>query len=171
MQAKPFSMRAFVSLLLGFIFIGLSLSGIALYIAPQCRVAGFIGWAFLGLPKESWAAIHLVTALGFIFLAIAHLLVYNLRAMLSYFRSHNNARARKGLRLEVVLSLVVFAVLVGGSAWLVPPFSWLPDGHSAIEMRYREKSGFDERPRGQGSNRGPAQGLGQGNNRPSQPGH
>ncbi len=154
---RSFSMRAFVSLLLGLTFLGLVISGVCLYFAPPCRIAEQIGWGILGLCKEQWAAVHMVTALVFLVLAGVHLVAYNRRAFVGYMKRPRREPERGLVRPELIASLILAVILVAGSAALVVPFKWVPDGQEAIERYYREKADL-ESPDGIGERRGTGEG-------------
>ena len=136
------SIRSFITLLLTFCFIMLALSGIFLYVAPQCRVAEEIGWRMLGLKKDQWASIHMTSALVFLILSIIHLLIYNWKTFVAYLKPR--ASRILSMRPELLFSLLAAVTLLIGAALIVPPFSILPDTHDAIQMHYREKSGIDD---------------------------
>lgn len=136
------SIRSFITLLLTFCFIMLALSGICLYVAPQCRVAEEIGWRMLGLKKDQWASIHMTSALVFLILSIIHLLIYNWKTFVAYLKPR--ASRILSMRPELLFSLLAAVTLLIGAALIVPPFSILPDTHDAIQMHYREKSGIDD---------------------------
>lgn len=136
------SVRSFITLLLTFCFIMLALSGICLYVAPQCRVAEEIGWRMLVLKKDQWASIHMTSALVFLILSIIHLLIYNWKAFVAYLKPR--ASRILSMRPELLFSLLAAVTLLIGAALIVPPFSILPDTHDAIQMHYREKSGIDD---------------------------
>lgn len=142
-KSDGISIRAFVSLFLTFTFLALAISGICLYVAPQCRVAEEISWRMLGLAKDQWASIHLSSALAFLVLGLIHLLIYNWKVFTAYLKP----RAKKilSMRPELLGALVVSLVLLVGAALIIPPFSLLPETHDAIQMHYREQSGIDDR--------------------------
>jgi len=145
------SIRRFVSLLLTFSFVMLAVSGICLYVAPQCRVAEEIGWRMLGLAKDRWESIHMTAALAFLILTLIHLLVYNWKTFVSYCKP--KAARILSMAPELALSVVIAVLLLVGAALILPPFSFLPDVHDAIQSHYREKSGIDERGDGRGEGR------------------
>lgn len=153
-MAKPdgISIRAFVSLFLTFTFLALAISGICLYVAPQCRVADEISWRMLGLAKDQWASIHLSSALAFLVLGLIHLLIYNWKVFTAYLKP----RAKKilSMRPELLGALVVFLVVLVGAALIIPPFSLLPETQDAIQTHYREQAGIDGRDRRDGRGEG-----------------
>ena len=142
-KSDGISIRAFVSLFLTFTFLALAISGICLYVAPQCRVAEEISWRMLGLAKDQWASIHLSSSLAFLVLGLIHLLVYNWKVFTVYLKP----RATKilSMRPELLGALIVSLVLLAGAALIIPPFNLLPETHDAIQMHYREQSGIDDR--------------------------
>lgn len=154
---ETISIRSFVSLLLTSSFIMLALSGIVLYVAPQCRVADIIEWRTLGLAKDQWASVHMTAAFVFLILAVIHLVVYNWKRFVAYLKP--GRRRILALRPELLYSLLVAVVLLAGAALLLPPFNLLPDTHEAIQLHYRENSGIDERD-GRGRGRGGRSRLG-----------
>lgn len=144
MQEKgEFSIRGFVSLLLTLSFIMLALSGIILYTAPQCRVAEILSWRALGLVKGQWESLHMSAALVFLIVAVVHLIIYNWKRFVAYLKPGQTRRF--ALRPELFYSLIVAGMLLVGAALMWPPFHLLPDTHDAIQARYREESGIDDR--------------------------
>ncbi len=82
-QANYWSGRAFASLcsLAGFML--LCVTGLILFLEPHGRVAYWTRWCFLGLEKDQWGNIHIIS--GFLFLiAGAFHLYYNWKAILGY---------------------------------------------------------------------------------------
>ncbi len=140
---KTISVRVCISLMLTFCFIALALSGIVLYMSPQCRVADLISWKLLGLEKGRWVSIHLTSALVFLVLALIHLLVYNWKVFVGYLKPKKKQSFL--LRPELLCSLIAALILFVGAALNINPFGLLPDTRDAIQKHYREKSGIDER--------------------------
>jgi len=151
-REKKASTRIFATLLLTFSFIMLTLSGICLYVAPQCSVAEEIAWRMLGLEKGQWESIHMTSALVFLVLASIHLLMYNWKVFVAYLKPW--ASQILPIRPELLFSLLAAVIFLIGAALIVPPFSILPDTNNAIQMHYREKSGIDDNSDGRHEGRG-----------------
>ncbi len=147
-----FSIRSVVTLVLTVSFLGLAVSGVCLYAAPQCSVARQTGWTMLGLAKDQWASLHMVTALSSLLLAFVHLLVYNWKPFTGYFKRKRDQR--RLVRPEVVAAAVAGALILVGGALAFPPFHLLPAGHDAIQAYHREQADLEESDRGVGGGRG-----------------
>ncbi len=157
---KPFSIRAFVSILMAFAFLGLATSGIILYLAPSCSVAERMGWTVIGLSKDQWSSMHMVAALFILVLALIHLFVYNWRTFMCYLRDRRSKLMAereneqnpegKWLRIprELVAAIVVAIVMYAGAMTFIAPFGWLEEGREAIKEHYRKDD-----PGGQGRGR------------------
>ncbi len=146
-MSKPgsFSMRSFTSLLLAFSFLALALSGIILYFAPQCSVAEAMGWTAAGLTKDQLTSLHMSTALMVVILSLFHLFVFNWKTFVHHLKIRRGKAPIRFFKPEVLTSFVLAIFIIGGSAWILYPFSLLPEGHEAIEQYYRDKSGFEGR--------------------------
>jgi hypothetical protein len=148
---KSFSIRAFVSILMAFAFLGLAISGIIMYLAPSCSVAERIGWTVAGLTKDQWSSTHQVTALFILVLAIIHLFVYNWRTFMCYLRDRRSRRMAQRDReqveggwwmripRELIAALVVAVVMYAGALTFIAPFGWLEEGREVILEHYRAK--------------------------------
>jgi len=103
-------LRGVVDLLLLMVFVGIAITGIGLYLAPSGRIAGAIGWTFLGMDKDTLTNVH--TYLGFIMIGLVgiHLVVgfKSMWVMLkSAFRT-SKAKAAAGLIIPFLLLTVGF---------------------------------------------------------------
>jgi len=114
--------RGFVSLLLLFQTVVLAFSGVVRYFSPRGREAHWVDWRVLGLNKDQWTSIHMVSALAFVILATVHL-IYNWRPMLSYIRRSAQAVRRRGLALAA--ALLLSAVLLALTVTNLPPAGML----------------------------------------------
>lgn len=119
---KSFNRRAFVSVLAGFSFILMAVTGLVLFVAPSCRVARDTSWAVWGQSKEQWVAVHVWFSIAFVIASIFHLYL-NWTPMVNYFK----ARVRKGfaLRMEWMLALVICGIIYAGTIYSAAPFSSL----------------------------------------------
>ncbi len=154
-RKKSFSVRAFISLLLGFSFLGLAVSGIVIYFAPSCSVAEEMGWTVAGISKTQWSSVHMTGALSFLAFAIIHIFIYNWKPILNYFRNKRTVASgskSRSFRPEAITSIIVAVVVLGGAGALIFPFSLLSEGNDAIKDYYRDVSEFEGRGEGRGQN-------------------
>lgn len=119
-----FRFRPFVSLLTGFSFLGVALTGAVLFITPPGRIANWTGWTVWGLMKHQWSALHFGFSMVFIVACVLHIWL-NFKPLVSYFIGTVNT-ARK-LRLEWIAALLVCGVVYWGSVMPFIPFSSLQD--------------------------------------------
>ena len=119
---KSFNRKAFVSILTGFSFVLMTLTGLVLFFAPSCRIARDTSWTILGYDKDQWIGTHVWFSIAFVVASIFHL-YFNWRALISYF----TAKIRKGFafRVEWLAALVLCGLLYAGTIYEVPPFSSL----------------------------------------------
>lgn len=115
-----YSWRAMMSVLIGLAFVVLVVSGGILFLSPPGRVANWSGWRMLGYTKHEWSDLHIWFAVVFIIAAVLHT-VFNIRLLLSYFRSRLTRRI--GFRWEWVVALAVAGAVFAGTRAGVPPFS------------------------------------------------
>ena len=119
MSTSPFRLRNFITLLVTFSGLVMTVSGFVLYVVPEGRVAYWTDWTLLGLTKEAWGSVH--TNLSFLFfLVLVFHLYYNWRVLMAYLK--DRLRQRFTLRRELAAALVLGLVVVGGSAAQWPPF-------------------------------------------------
>lgn len=123
MATSRFSFRALTSVLLFWSFLLLTGSGVALYIAPRCRIADQIDWRLALLAKGQWEALHTVMAVVFLVGGIFHLMRFNRRTIWVYAR-----RSREQLspfRWPLIIATCAVVLAVAGTIAEVPPFSTL----------------------------------------------
>ncbi|MFO7938411.1 MAG: DUF4405 domain-containing protein [Bacteroidales bacterium] len=121
---KQFQWSAFISVTLLFVFLGLLVSGIVLYIAPEGSLARWIDWQVLGLNKEAWESLHTTLSLLFVLATLFHLLWINGTLLVYYFRQHKYER----LPIELLSSIVFFAALLFLSVGSYRPLHALYEG-------------------------------------------
>lgn len=124
MKGKGFHMRGFVSLLTFGSFIVMTVNGIVLYFAPQGRIAYWINWKFLGLTKENWGNMHIISSLLFVAVGIIHL-VYNWTPILNYLSKKVSRGVR--WRKELVLAVAISVFMVLGPVYKVFPLNYVID--------------------------------------------
>ncbi len=118
MSGRVFHFRAFFSFLTLFGFISAVLTGVVLFMTPEGRIAYWTGWTFLGLSKDTWGCVHIVSSLLFLLAGVFHT-VYNGRVLVGYIKK----KGAKGLRMKRELaaaSALLLLALAGGILELPP---------------------------------------------------
>ena len=132
-----FSFKKWTSLTLFFAFITASISGIVLCIMPPGRIAYWLNWKFMGLTKEGWETLYLPFAILILVLGTLHLLAYNWKLFVSYFKG----RADRKPSMEFFAALLFFALIFVSAITDLPPASWLMAGmHSTKESWVSEET-------------------------------
>jgi len=132
-----FHLRGFTSLLLAITFVALGFSGIMLYISPKGRVAHWTGWTMLGLEKEEWSALHINFGLLLLVAAGLHWFL-NWNLFWSYLKA-KNAR-RLNLVTETIAAIVIAALFLVGTMFLIPPFGTVVLGNSQMQAYWEDRS-------------------------------
>jgi len=119
---KPFNYRAFVSVLTGFSFILMTVTGLVLFCTPSCRIARDTSWSILGYNKDQWIDVHVWFSIVFVIASIFHI-YFNWAVLVCYFK----AKVRRGLalRAEWIVALVVCGIIYAGTIYEAAPFSTL----------------------------------------------
>lgn len=119
---KSFNYRAFVSVLTGFSFVVMTVTGLVLFFAPSCRIARDTSWSILGYNKDQWVDIHVWFSIVFVIASIFHI-YFNWAVLLCYFK----AKVRRGLalRAEWIAALAVCGIIYAGTIYEAAPFSTL----------------------------------------------
>ncbi len=125
MSKEKFHYRGFISFTLTISFLVMCISGVVLYICPTGRIAHWTDWRLLGLTKESWDAVHTISSLLFLIVAILHLSFFNWRAFWNYIKRKTQAGIR--LKKELTIALILNIIILVGSIVYVPPFSSIMD--------------------------------------------
>ena len=127
---KQFNWRAFVSVLTALSFIGMTFTGVILFVVPPGRIANWTGWTLLALTKHQWSGLHIW--FSFIFVVASAFHVYlNWKPFVSYFK--NKVSKAFALRAEWALALVVCAAVSLGTLGDVRPFSSLVAWNESIK--------------------------------------
>ena len=113
-------LRRTISLTTFLSFIGISYTGIILFIVPQGRVAYWNDWHFLGLSKTQYSELHTTFMLLFLIGAIWHI-VNNWKAIVTYLK--NKKRQLRILTPEFVVALGLSLFFVVGTLAKWPPLS------------------------------------------------
>lgn len=133
------NIRKIVSLTALISFCLMLVTSIILYIVPQGRIAYWADWNLLGLSKTQWGDIHI--NLGFLFiLTMALHIYYNWKPIMAYLK--NRQKEFKLFTLNFNIALILTCGVVGGTYFLVPPFSTILDFGAQIKdeaaIRYGE---------------------------------
>ena len=130
MMKKKFQMRGFISFLTLAGFIIMTLTGIVLYTVPHGRIAYWTDWSFLGLKKDDWGNIHILSILLFLIAASFHI-YYNWKTLTSYILD----KVSGGLKLkrEMAITLAISLVVVFGAISQIPPFNYVFDFNEYIK--------------------------------------
>jgi uncharacterized membrane protein YgcG len=128
-----FSWRAFFSLLSAVSLIGMTFTGVILFVVPPGRIANWTGWTILALTKQQWIALHDWFSIIFVIAAGFHLYL-NWRPFVSYFKSRISKAF--ALRAEWLAALVVCIIAFVGTVAGVSPFSSLMEWNESIKQSY-----------------------------------
>ena len=121
-RKRKFRPRGLVAFIVFGGFAVMTVTGLVLFITPPGRVAYWTDWALLGLEKTDWAAVHIVFSLLFVLAGAIHLF-FNWKPFKHYlldkFADHLKLRA------ESMIGLAAVAVILVGTLFAWPPFSWI----------------------------------------------
>lgn len=127
---RQFNWRAFVSVLTALSFIGMTFTGVILFVVPPGRIANWTGWTMLALTKGQWIALHLWFSLIFVVASAFHVYL-NWKAFVNYFK--NKVTKAFALRAEWALALVFCIIVLLGTLGDVAPFSSLHAWNESIK--------------------------------------
>ncbi|MBN1804222.1 MAG: DUF4405 domain-containing protein [Sedimentisphaerales bacterium] len=128
-----FSWRAFFSLLAAVSFIGMTFTGVILFVVPPGRIANWSGWTMLALTKDQWIGLHDWFSIIFVVACGFHL-YFNWGPFVSYFKS--KITRAFALRAEWLAALVVCVIAFVGTVVGVSPFSTLMEWNESIKQSY-----------------------------------
>ena len=121
-RKSKFRPRGLVAFIVFGGFAVMTVTGLVLFITPPGRVAYWTDWALLGLEKTDWAAVHIVFSLLFVLAGAIHLF-FNWKPFKHYlldkFADHLKLRA------ESMIGLAAVAIILVGTLFAWPPFSWI----------------------------------------------
>lgn len=135
-----FQKRAFTSLLLTFVSLAATISGVVLYFSPRGRYANWNGWAPGGLTREEWISLHINTCLFLLVVASIHL-VLNWRTFYGYIK--RQLGQGQLLHFEMATALLATSVLLVATYANLPPFS------TVTAWRYHIKNLWEQQPTNQ----------------------
>jgi hypothetical protein len=108
----------------------MSISGVVAFVYPQGRIAYWTEWSWLGLTKEQWGDIHILSSLLFVVAGIVHI-YYNWRPLMNYL-GQKAATSRKHRR-EIAVTALISLVIVASAIWKIPPLSYLLDLNAYVK--------------------------------------
>jgi hypothetical protein len=132
------NLRRIVSLLLVFSFILLLITGIVLYIVPAGRIAYWADWKFIGLTKEQWGNIHIISGILGLIAGAIHIF-YNWKAIILYLK--NRKKEIRFFNINFNLALIITVVVLAGTYFNIPPISYVFDYSEDIKDSATEKYG------------------------------
>ncbi len=114
--------RAFVSVLAGFTFVAMAVTGLVMFFAPSCRIARDTSWTVWGYDRDQWTAVHVWFSIAFVGASMLHIYL-NWAALTTYFKT----KLHRGLafRTEWIAALVICGVIGLGTIYELAPFSSL----------------------------------------------
>lgn len=132
-SGRRFSWRAMTSMMTTGGFLIMGVTGLMLFATPEGRLAYWVDWSLGGLTKEEWGAIHVTSSLLFLVAGFVHLW-FNWRQFVAYLR--HRLERKLSIRPEAPAAAALLAVLVAGTLWGVPPFTWVLDLSAAVKASW-----------------------------------
>ncbi len=132
--------RGLVSFLTLFGFLIMSLTGLVLYVMPAGRVAYWINWEMIGLSKDDWGNIHILSSILFIVAGAFHIGL-NWKPLMNYFK--DKVRKSVKLRRELVISSLLSVWIVVSSLWPFPPLSYLLDFNAWLKSTWVTQDDYE----------------------------
>ena len=139
---EGFQWRAFASVLVGFTFTVMTLSGIVLFFTPSGRIARDTGWDCWGFGRYDWITFHTWFSVVFVVVCIFHLYL-NFRVIKRYFQ--NRQSKRLALRPEWIAAFLVCMIILLGILRGVVPFASLMRLRSEYRHSYPRVNGHTQR--------------------------
>lgn len=121
-RKSKFRPRGLVAFIVFGGFAVMTVTGLVLFVTPPGRVAYWTDWALLGLEKAEWAAVHIVFSLLFVLAGLIHLF-FNWKPFKHYLL--DKLGGRLNLRAESVIGTAAIGVILVGTLFAWPPFSWI----------------------------------------------
>jgi hypothetical protein len=132
------NLRRIVSLLLVFSFILLLVTGIVLYIVPAGRIAYWADWRFIGLTKEQWGNVHIISGILGLISGLIHI-IYNWKAILLYLK--NRKKEVRIFNINFNIAFIITLIVLAGTYYNLPPFTYIFDYSEEIKDTATEKYG------------------------------
>lgn len=119
-------------------FIGMTLTGIVLFIVPEGRVAYWADLRITGLSKDQWQDLHTTLSALFMVAGILHTIV-NWKTIVFYFK--NKAKKLVVFTPGFIISTIIFIIFIIGTYYKVTPFKDLLNLSTYIKDEWKEKVG------------------------------
>lgn len=116
------NVRRIISIILVFSFILLLITGVVLYVVPVGRIAYWADWKFLGLTKEQWGSVHIISGILGLAAGFVHIF-YNWKAIVQYLK--NRKKELRFFNINFNIALLVTLLCLVGTFLEVPPFSYI----------------------------------------------
>lgn len=119
-------------------FIGMTFTGVVLFIIPEGRVAYWGDLHIVGLTKDQWGDLHTTLSALFMISGILHTYL-NWGTIVHYFQS----KAKKLIVFtpSFTISTIIFVIFVVGTYYKVSPFKDLLSLSDYVKEHWREKVG------------------------------
>ena len=123
-KRSRFRLRPTISLLTAWGFGVMCLTGLVLYIEPHGRVAYWSNWTLMGLGKEQWDAVHVVSSALFVMVSSIHFGL-NWKPFVGFL--HRRIGGALRLRWELGASAVIVLFVVVSALGHIPPLGYIID--------------------------------------------
>lgn len=133
---EKFKLRRFFTILTGFGFLLMTLSGLVLYFTPQGRIAYWVEWRFLNFTKDEWTNIHTLSWFLFLISSIFHI-IYNWKPLINYFKG--KIKNINFLSKESLLALFLSIFFLFSGIYKIPPFGLLINLNDYIKNSYSKE--------------------------------
>jgi len=130
MEQKGWYTRSLTSLSVMAGFLIMAVSGVVAFAYPEGRIAYWTEWSWLGLTKEQWGDIHILSSLLFVVAGVVHI-YYNWRPLMNYLGQKASSGRRH--RREIALTMLLSVIIVASAVWKIPPLSFLLDLNAYVK--------------------------------------
>ena len=134
MTQSRFSYRVLTSFFVTFDFLILFITGVVLFVVPHGRVANWINWELMGLSKDQWTSVHILSALLFLLVSILHL-IFNWKPFKHYF--YHKFQGVNRLR-ELSLALLISGFFFYSGVSSVKPLAYVLDWGESLKESWVE---------------------------------
>jgi len=130
-------LRQLIGLFLFFNSLITIFTGIVLFIMPHGRIAYWINWEFIGLNKDQWSNIHIISALVFIIAMIFHIEL-NWKAFLNYFY-YKNFKISFLLKSPLAITLLSTVLVIILTIYNLPPVKQIISLEKTVKKSWETK--------------------------------
>ena len=140
MTQSRFSYRVLTSFFVTFDFLILLVTGVVLYVVPHGRVANWTNWELMGLSKDQWTSVHILSALLFLLVSILHL-IFNWKPFKHYF--YHKLQGVHRLR-ELSLALLISGFFFYSGVSSVKPLAYVLDWEESLKESWVDQQTNDQ---------------------------